>query len=52
MSKAIDFGRAIVVFPDLEVKFYGINTLEWNKLVELALEGRELGDHPKRQSNS
>ena len=30
-----------------EVKFDEINMLEWNKLVELTLVGRELGDHLK-----
>ena len=47
MAKAIDSGRTIVVFPDIEVKFDGINMLEWSKLVELTIVGRELGDHLK-----
>ena len=47
MDKATDSGRTIVVFPNIEVKFDGINMLEWSKLVELTLVGRELGDHEK-----
>ena len=48
MAKATNSGRTIVVFPDIEVKFDGINMLEWSKLVELTLVGRELGDHLKK----
>ena len=45
--KATDSGSTIVVFPDIEVKFDGINKLEKSTQVELTLVGRELGDHLK-----
>ena len=47
MAKATDSGATIVVFPVIVVKFDGMNLLEWSKLVELTLVGRELGDHLK-----
>ena len=45
IAKATDSGRTIVVFTYIEVKFDGINMLEWSKLVELTLVSRELGDN-------
>ena len=47
MTKAIDYGRTIIVSLDIEVKFEGINMLKWSKLVELTLVDRELGVHLK-----
>ena len=45
MAKATGFGSTIVVYPDIVVWFGGINVLEWRKLVELKIVGRESGDH-------
>ena len=50
MAKAIDSRRTIVVFPDIEVKIDGVDMLEWSKLVELTLVGRELGYHLKEST--
>ena len=47
MTKAIDYGRTIIVFLDIEVNFDGINMLEWSKLVELTLVNTKLGVHLK-----
>ena len=40
-----DVGRAPIVFPDIQVKFDGLNMFEWSKLVQLTLDGRQLGHH-------
>ena len=32
-AKAIDSRRTIIVLPDIEAKFDGINMLDWSKLV-------------------
>ena len=51
MAKAADSGRTIVVFPDIEVNFDGINMLEWRELVELTLVGKEHGNCPKQSGS-
>ena len=40
-----DVGRTPIVFPDIQVKFDGMNKFESSKLVQLTLDGRQLGYH-------
>ena len=35
----------LITFPDIEPKFNGLNTREWSKLIELAINRKYLGDH-------
>ena len=44
-AQATDSGRTIVIFLDIEIKFDGINMLEWSKLMESTHVGRVVGDH-------
>ena len=45
LSTTSDVGKTPIVFPDIQVKSDGLNMFEWSKLVQLTLDGRQLGHH-------